>query len=447
VFVHSGRSKNCLVSKWRLALHEPLPPGIDRHRNKYRARRWVNGKRVQRSFATLEEAVAFLSLIEGDVRDGREVEAARTSGVATIMQIVRLWWLGPLIDGEHRGGHRQRVSGVTARGYQYYIAAYISRIGDQSAQSYARNTALLKLFYDSLPNRCAWHVHGVLRMAFRDAVARGLMDRNPCEIEKPAKRRRKRREIPMRDEVEKIVIAASEQDATWALFIYLSATLGTRCGETVALRTEDFDEQRGIVRIERALSKTAGRPTLKEPKSGEARDLPIDDADFWDRVRPFLQDGGFLFRGYYRDAPRTPANAKPWHPDHAEKRFKTMVRGLGLGEYTLHSLRHFVATQLLIEGQPLNQVAEFLGHSPQMTLTLYGRHLDRDAMRKVGRAATGLVVAPVAVTEPEPDEAPPPKAPVPVIAQDVADANVLDLAARGPITNADVQKATGLSRR
>lgn len=410
-------------------------------------RKSVGGKRIIRTFETLAEAEAFLARLSGDIRDARQVEDARISGVVTIMEVVRLWWLGPLIDGQHHGGHRQRVSGVTARGYQYYIDAYISRIGTESAQAYARNTALLKLFYDSLPNRCAWHVHGVLRMAFRDAVTRGLMDRNPCEIEKPAKRKKRKREIPMRDEVEKILVAAEEQDPRWALFVYLSAILGTRCGETVALRGEDFDEKRGIVRIERAVTKTAGRPTIKEPKSGEARDLPIDDGDFWAHVRPFLHRGGFLFPGYFRDAPRTPDNEKPWHPDHAEKRFKTMVRSLGFGEYTLHSLRHFVATQLLIEGQPINQVAEFLGHSPQMTLTLYGRHLDRDALRKVGRAATGLVSAPIVITPDEPDEPPPPKAPAPVVDQRVADETVVAMATRGPITNAAVQRETGLTRR
>ena len=47
---------------------------------------------------------------------------------------------------------------------------------------------------------------------------------------------------------------------------------------------------------------------------------------------------------------------------------------VGLPAYTPHSLRHFVATQALIkmQGRSLNQVAEFLGHSPRMTLELYG---------------------------------------------------------------------------
>jgi integrase len=410
----------------------------------------VRGRLNRRSFSTLEEAQYFLAMLLQDTEDQRAVDAARTSGAVTIMELVRLWWLGPLIDGEQRGGHRQRVTGQTQRNYQYYIDAYISRIGNQSALAYARNPSLLKLFYDSLPNRCAWHVHGVLRMVFKEAVTRGLVDRNPCMAEKPARRKRRKRQIPSRPEVDKIVSAAEEQDRRWGLFNYVTSTLGTRCGETVALRAEDFAEANHVVHIERAVSKTSGRPTLKEPKKGEPRDLPIDDPEFWDYVRPFLQEPGFLFPGFYRDGPRVgpAAEPKPWHPDHAEKRFKTMVRGLGLPELTLHSLRHFVATQLLIEGQPINQVAEFLGHTPQMTLMLYGRHLDLEAMRRVGRAATGLVKRPPAHTsDSQPALATLPTARAKAIDPSVADETVLDLAKRGPITNSRVRTATGLTRR
>lgn len=427
-----------------------LPRYIHVHRRRYRVQKMVRGKLVRRSFDTLPEAQGFLAMLLEDAEDARSVEAARLSGATTVMDIVRLWWLGPPIDGEHRGGHRHRVSGVTQRDYQYYIDAYISRIGDESAQAYARNPGLLKLFYDSLPNRCAWHVHGVLRMVFKEAVTRGLVDRNPCLDSKPARRKRQRRHIPSREEVDKLVIAANEQDDVWGLFVYLTSTLATRCGETVALRPEDFDEAKHIVRIERAVSKTQGRPTIKEPKNGP-RDLPIDDPDFWDHVRPFLWNDGFLFPGFYRDAPRKGPDAepKPWHPDHAEKRFKTMTRALGLPHYTLHTLRHFVATQLLIEGQPINQVAEFLGHSPSMTLTLYGRHLDQEAMRRVGRAATRLVARPETRSmEPcSAGEPVAPKLPAPTVDQKVADHAVLELARRRPITNAQVQRETGLTRR
>ncbi len=435
------------------AMEGRLPTGIQKHRNRYRVRRRAGGKWVVRSFQSLEEAEDYLARLVGDKLEKQAVELARISGALTVMDVVRLWWLGPVMDGEHRGGHRRRLTGQTERNYQYYIDAYICRIGGESAQSYARNPGLLKLFYDSLPNRCAWHVHGVLRLVFAEALTRGLVDRNPCMDVKPAPRKRSKRLVPSRREVAKLLIAAQEHDPVWGLFVYLTSVLGTRCGESVALQTEDFDEAERVVHIERAVSKTAGGPTLKLPKKGEPRELPIDDAAFWAHVRPFLQQPGFLFRGFRRDELRgqTGATGKPWHPDHAQARFRKMVRALGLPGYTLHSLRHFVATQLLIEGQPINQVAEFLGHAPQMTLMLYGRHLDLEAMKRVGRAATTLVTrptpAPAARGEDSAAKRDPTRVRATVVQSDVADDIVFRLAQDGPITNATVRSQTSLTRR
>jgi integrase len=59
--------------------------------------------------------------------------------------------------------------------------------------------------------------------------------------------------------------------------------------------------------------------------------------------------------------------------------------------YTLHSLRHFVATQLLARGLPVTQVAKFLGHKdPSVTMNLYGNHLVDDVQRAMGLAAASL---------------------------------------------------------
>lgn len=428
-----------------------LPAGIERHRGRFRARRMVDGRRIRRSFDTLEEAQAFLQMLTKDAEEAKAVEAARLTGAVTVMDVVLAWWLGPLVDGQRRSGHRSRVKGTTPRDYQYYIDAYISRIGRESAQSFARDPSLLSLYYDSLPNRVAWHVHSVLRMAFRQATYRGLIDRNPCDMERPPPRTRRPRLVPSREEADMLIEAAQEEDERWGLFVYLTATLGTRCAETVALRTEDFDEANLLVHIRRSVSKTPGRPTIKEPKSGFPRELPIDDVEFWKFVRPHLEGEGFLFPGFYRDGTRR-LGEKPWHPDHASKRFRTTVRRLGLPPYAPHALRHFVATQLLIEGQPTNQVAEFLGHTPQMTLNLYGRHLDREAMRRVGRAATGLVRRPATRPPPTPPGSPPvpsgPKPKTPPMDREAAERAVLRLAESSrTLTNKLVQQKTGLTRR
>ncbi len=80
----------------------------------------------------------------------------------------------------------------------------------------------------------------------------------------------------------------------------------------------------------------------------------------------------------------------PWHPDWPGHRFAALMKRLGL-PYTLHSLRHFVATQLLARGLPPTQVARFLGHKdPSVTIDLYANHIVDDVQRMMGEAAASL---------------------------------------------------------
>jgi integrase len=68
-----------------------------------------------------------------------------------------------------------------------------------------------------------------------------------------------------------------------------------------------------------------------------------------------------------------------------------MRRALGLSErYTPYSLRHFVATRLILQGQPEIQVAKFLGTSVDMLRQVYANHLDDGAQREIGEAVTNL---------------------------------------------------------
>jgi integrase len=190
--------------------------------------------------------------------------------------------------------------------------------------------------------------------------------------------------IPSPSEVEKLIVAAEEEDPNWGLFINISATLGTRRGETCALRWEDFDFKEGRLHVRRALCKGVhGAKELKPPKTGRERTLVVGRA-FFDEIR-FPRDGGdWLFED------RRSGKEGPWHPDWPGHRFQRLTRSLEL-PYTLHSLRHFVATQLLTRGLPVTQVAQFMGHKdPSVTLDLYANHIVDDVQRMMGEAAVSL---------------------------------------------------------
>ncbi|MGH2683652.1 MAG: tyrosine-type recombinase/integrase [Actinomycetota bacterium] len=288
-------------------------------------------------------------------------------------------------------GHRRNLSPGTRRDYEGRIRRDVGRFSDLDANELVRNPRLLRAFYATLTPTNARRLHAILRQAFQDAVDHGEVERNPCDLVKPRKPLTLEKLIPTPPEVEKIVIAAEEENHLWGLFLNITATLGTRRGETCALRWEDFDFEECRVHVKRALCKGVNGPTeIKLPKNGRERSLLVGDG-FFLQLLSQRRDAGWLFSAGARAA-----RDLPWHPDWPGHRFQRLMRRLEL-PYTLHSLRHFVATQLLARGLPVTQVAKFLGHKdPSVTMNLYGNHLVDDIQRAMGTAAAMLFRKPPA---------------------------------------------------
>ena len=107
---------------------------------------------------------------------------------------------------------------------------------------------------------------------------------------------------------------------------------------------------------------------------------------FFDQLRDRRQLAGWIFTG----GRHVPVGDAPWHPDWPGHRFASLMRRLDY-PYTLHSLRHFVATQLLAKGMPVTQVAQFMGHKdPSVTMDLYANHVVDDVQRMMGEVAASL---------------------------------------------------------
>jgi integrase len=288
-----------------------------------------------------------------------------------------------IVDNWYRG-HRSNLSSGTRRDYEGRIRRDVGRIGELQAEDLARNPRELRAFYASLTPTNARRLHAILRQAFEDAVAHGELSRNPCEVVKARRPRAPERPIPSPEEVEKLIVAAEEEDPLWGMFVNVSATAGTRRGETCALRWEDVDFEAGRLHVRRAICKGIAGPTeLKAPKTGRERSLFIGER-FFDGIRLLRCETGWIF------ADRRRGRDGPWHPDWPGHRFSRLSRRLDL-PYTLHSLRHFVATQLLARGLPVTQVAQFMGHKdPSVTLDLYANHAVDDIQRMMGEAAVSL---------------------------------------------------------
>jgi integrase len=365
-----------------------LPAGISRDRNSFRVRRWVGGQRLQKRFKALAEAQSFLHALDARIADRRLAEV-RSTGSTKVRDIVERWF----------AGHRNRLQPGTQFDYEWRIRHDVSKIADADALDLIRDRSILHDFYwNQLGAQSARNARTILRQAFEEAVLRKLIPENPARGQRLPPTRSLDKDIPTRQEVEKMILGAEEEDPLWGLFVRITATLGTRRGETCALRWEDFDSAGQRVLIRRAACVSSEVLTIKAPKSGRSRTLHIPSAGFWSGLEVFRHPQGYLFRGWVRDRIRRSELArrgeeKCWHVYTASRRFGRMIRRIGLmsengRHYGLHSLRHFVATQLYNQSKDWVQVAKFMGHrDPSITMKLYANHVIEAGQRELGALA------------------------------------------------------------
>jgi integrase len=115
----------------------------------------------------------------------------------------------------------------------------------------------------------------ILLQAFEEAVMRKLIPENPVRGQKLPSAKCADKDIPTKEEVAKMLLAGEEEDRLWGLFVRITATLGTRRGETCALRWEDFDSGGQRVLIRRDACVSIDVLTIEAPKSGRSRTLHI----------------------------------------------------------------------------------------------------------------------------------------------------------------------------
>lgn len=359
-----------LVTERRVSRSRPVR--IEQHRRRYRVTWWNNGARFRRSFGTRSEAEDFLSKLERE--DQVAAQPPRLKGALTVGEVVENWYRD----------HKRNLTSGTQRDYEGRIRRDVVKIASLEAEALAHNPRELRAFYASLTPTNARRVHAIIRQAFQDALAHEEVTRNPCDVVRAKRPRVAERLIPSPTEVEKIILAAEEEDPIWGLFLNVTATLGTRRGETCAFQWEDFDFDTQRVHVRRALCKGVRGPTeIKLPKTGRERTLIVGRL-FFDQIRPLRLPTEWIFADLRSD------NVGPWHPDWPGHRLQRLAQRLEL-PYTLHSFRHFVATQLLVRGLPVTQVAQFMGHKdPSVTLDLYANHIVDDVQRMMGEAAVSL---------------------------------------------------------
>jgi integrase len=165
------------------------------------------------------------------------------------------------------------------------------------------------------------------------------------------------------------------KDPDWGAYVWTAMTSGARRGEQCALHLCDYDREGMSLFLRRALYVEDGAWKEKDTKSHQQRRVAMDaesvavvDEMIDRREAAVAELGVALSPDSYLFSP-DPDGLRPLNPDTATQRFERMAKRLGI-HATLHSLRHYTATELILAGVDVRTVAGRLGHSGGGATTL-----------------------------------------------------------------------------
>ncbi len=200
-----------------------------------------------------------------------------------------------------------------------------------------------------------------LRVTCRRALEDGDIAVNPCmHLRLPAVRGVRDR-IASPDEAAKLLAALPEADrALWATAMYA----GLRRGELLALRFEDVDLHRGVIRVERSWDVKEGAVSPKS--SAGTRTVPIASVLREHLAAHLLRVGRREGLVFGRSATTRFSNSS------ARKQAATAWRRPKLEGIGMHECRHTFASLMIAAGVNAKALSTYLGHS-SITIT-YDRY-------------------------------------------------------------------------
>jgi integrase len=317
-------------------------------------------KRIKKSFKTLAEAKAWRAEAQTAIRRG----TMKAPSQLTLRAAAGAWVAGAR-DGSVRNRSGDRYKPSVVRSYETSLRLrVVPELGARKLSEIRRGD--LQRFVDRMLGHGidASTIRGTLmplRAIYRRAVARGDIAVNATSgLELPAVRGRRDR-IAAPEEAARLLDALAERDrALWATAMYG----GLRRGELQALRWEDIDLARGVIRVERSWDVREGEI---EPKSRAGRrSVPIAVA-LRDYLVEHKQRTGGAGLAFAR------ADGKAFDATTVDERAKKAWRLAALTPITMHEARHTFASLMIAAGVNAKALATYMGHaSVTITYDRYG---------------------------------------------------------------------------
>lgn len=221
------------------------------------------------------------------------------------------------------------------------------------------------------------------------AVAVNLITRNPAKGCKLPPIRRKEMKILSREDMQKVLIQAKEENY-YELFLLEFAT-GLRLGELMALQWDDVNLDTGELRITKQVNLVGSKLVISEPKTKAAvRTLILPPS-----VRKVLAE--YKTRVHSRWLfPSPKKDDQPIRPSVVSLRLRRLLEHAGCQPVRFHDLRHTFATNALAYGMDIKTLSTILGHvSSATTLNTYSHVTDEMRQRAAVKIDQGIAKAEV----------------------------------------------------
>ncbi len=237
-----------------------------------------------------------------------------------------------------------------------------------------------------LSDRMVKSCHVTCRMALDQAVAQGLILKNPALSCKAPVTRPKEMQVLTGEEIQRLLIQAKE-DGCFELLL-LELTTGLRRGEILALRWDDLDFRTGTLRVERQVQRIQGKLAVSQPKTrASCRSilLPAPVLKILAQYRQSVSSHWMFPSPKKEDSPLDPAAVR--------KKLSAVLKRAGCPAARFHDLRHTFATSALEHGMDVKTLSTVIGHvSSATTLNVYAHITDemrQKAADNIDRAITG----------------------------------------------------------
>lgn len=325
------------------------------------------GRQRKKTFVKKGDADRFAVTVEADKHRGQFIDH---SDRTTVVEYARTWAAAR--------PHRTSTAERTSSQIEVHIAG--TRLGGRrladvrpsEVQAWATDRA-----HVLAPSTLRGLVR-LLRSIYSSAVLDRLVGVSPVvRVQLPPDDRE--RVVPLT--VAQVQALADVMRARSRAMVITQAGLGLRLGELLALRVEDIDFLRRVMRVEFQIApRTKIRTEPKTPRSRRTIPLPEVVADaLAAHIAEFSPGGdGSLF---------ITNTGEVYGREYYGALFKAAVKRAGLpSETTSHDLRHHYATVLLAAGESVVAVAERLGHeNATLVLKTYG-HLMPNSEDRTRRA-------------------------------------------------------------